>query len=328
MLSIARTIVLATIVAGVPAPASRLTGSIRTYQVAPGDTLVSIGARAGVEPRTLARDNNMRPDRRLRPGEELVLDNRHIAPDGYTDGLVLNVPQRMLFVFSQGEVTHAFPIAVGRATWRTSLGAFAVSTKEVDPVWDVPESIQREMAAAGRRVLTRVGPGPDNPLGRHWLGLTLPGVGIHGTNQPASIFRFTTHGCVRMHPDDIAAVFDLVEVGTPVQFIYEPVLATVADGSVLVEVHPDIYRRIASLSQAAASRLRELGVDHLVADHVLARVAAERAGRAIVVAASREITGSRDASRLPATRPSSPPSIHPRSEPVAVSRRHAPAPAR
>jgi L,D-transpeptidase ErfK/SrfK len=283
MLIVARAILLAGVATTLSASYSRVVGSSRTYEVTPGDTLSSIGARAGIEPRTLARDNNINSDLPLIPGDGLVIDNRHIAPDGYTDGLVVNVPQRMLFVFSNGEPIRAFPIAVGRATWRTPLGTFAISSKETDPVWEVPVSIQREMARVGKHVLTRVDAGDDNPLGRHWLGLTLPGVGIHGTNQPASIFHFTTHGCIRMRPDDIAALFELVEIGTPVRLIYEPLLVAADAGAVFVEVHPDVYGRIGSPAARMADLLRQYGVDHLVTEAAVVRAVADRAGRAVVV---------------------------------------------
>src|SRR5207244_4257585 len=55
----------------------------------------------------------------------------------------------------------------------------------------------------GKPVLTHVPPSPANPLGKYWLGLSIPGVGIHGTNAPSSIYNLQTHGCIRLHPDDI-----------------------------------------------------------------------------------------------------------------------------
>ena len=69
--------------------------------------------------------------------------------------------------------------------------------------WIVPESIQEEMRREGKDVLTRVPPGPDNPLGRHWIGLSIGGIGIHGTIAPSSVYHFRSHGCIRLHPDDV-----------------------------------------------------------------------------------------------------------------------------
>ena len=76
---------------------------------------------------------------------------------------MLNVAQRMLFVFVDGELVRAFPAAVGKPDWATPVGRFSVLIKEIEPVWDVPVSIQQEMAREGRPVLTTVPPGPDNP---------------------------------------------------------------------------------------------------------------------------------------------------------------------
>jgi L,D-transpeptidase ErfK/SrfK len=73
-------------------------------------------------------------------------------------------------------------------------------------------------------VKTRVPPGPDNPLGQYRLGLNLAGYGIHGTLAPTSIDRFRSHGCIRLHPDDIADLFGRVPIGTPGHITYTPLI--------------------------------------------------------------------------------------------------------
>jgi L,D-transpeptidase ErfK/SrfK len=89
-----------------------------------------------------------------------------------------------------------------------------------------------------------VPPGPDNPLGQYWLGLSLAGYGIHGTIAPASIYQFRSHGCIRLHPDDIADLFARVSIGTPGTIIYAPVLlAQVTGDQIYLEVHRDVYKR-------------------------------------------------------------------------------------
>jgi len=267
-----------------PAGPAAIVGGVRTHEIAAGETLTSIGARFGLDPRVLAADNALAPNARLRLGDRLVVDNRHIAPAPRTAGVVLNVAQRMLFVFDEGEAIRGFPVAVGRPDWRTPLGAFEVALKEIDPVWDVPVSIQAEMARKGQPVLVKVPPGAENPLGNRWLGLSIPGVGIHGTNQPSSIYRFTTHGCVRVHPDDMLELFDLVSVGMPVEIVYEPVLITTnGRGEVLLEVHRDAYRRAGSLEAVVNALLRERGLEKLIASAPVRRAIVERVGRAVPV---------------------------------------------
>jgi L,D-transpeptidase ErfK/SrfK len=266
-------------------PPQRVTGSVWVHHVGTAETLGAVGARFGVEPKTLARDNHLPPDVKLRTGDRLTIDNRHVVPPGPVRGLLLNVPQRMLFVFEQDTVVAGFPVAVGRPDWATPLGTFAVAMKEVDPTWDVPESIQREMVREGRPLRTRVPPGPDNPLGTRWIGLTAPNVGIHGTNQPSSIYRFTTHGCIRLHPDDAVALYELVTVGMPVHIVYEPVLvARTEDDVLLLEVHRDPYRKADAPAARARQLLRAAGAGHLAESAVVQRALAEKAGRAVVIA--------------------------------------------
>jgi L,D-transpeptidase ErfK/SrfK len=219
-----------------------LVGTVRTHTVRAGDSLAMIAARAGLPTARLAADNALPPDARLRRGQVLRLDNRHIVPHTAGSGMLINVPQRMLFVIEDGEAVAAYPVAAGQPDWQTPFGIFEISAKEVDPTWDVPLSIQREMRQQGRRVLTRIGPGPQNPLGDRWMAVGATGIGIHGTNSPASIFSLSTHGCIRLHPEDIRDLFDRVHVGTLVRIVYEPVLtASDAEGRTWVEVHPDAY---------------------------------------------------------------------------------------
>lgn len=220
-----------------------LVGTVRMYTVRAGDSLTSIAARAGLPAATLAADNALPLGGRLHAGQALRVDTRHIVPPTTGSGILINVPQRMLFVIEDGEAVTAYPVAAGHPEWPTPFGIFEISAKEVDPIWDVPLSIQHEMRQRGKRVLTRVGPGPQNPLGDRWIAVGATAIGIHGTNEPASIFSLSTHGCIRLHPEDIRDLFDRVLVGTSVRIVYEPTLvASDAMGVTWVEVHPDAYR--------------------------------------------------------------------------------------
>jgi L,D-transpeptidase ErfK/SrfK len=256
-------------------------GGVITYEVSAGESIASLSGRFGLEPRTLAADNGVTPATVLKVGQTLVIDNRHLIPEHPVDGIVINVPQRMLFVFVGDRLVGAYPIAVGRPDWRTPLGAFAVSRKEVDPTWDVPRSIQEEMSEAGRGVQTQVPPGPNNPLGDRWIGVSDLALGIHGTNQPSSIYRFTTHGCIRLHPADARSLFDVVWIGMLIRIIYQPVLVAATDPNhVMVEVHADVYRRAGVPELEIARRLRELNAD-IVDLKTLNEILRRKAGRGI-----------------------------------------------
>lgn len=267
-----------------PGPRSRLVGEERARFVERGESWASIGARAGVTPATLARRNGRAPGSRLREGESIVVDTRHVVPQVDGASIVINIPQRLVFQFSNGALRAHYPIAVGLPDWPTPLGPFTVIEKEEDPTWDVPDSIQEEMRLAGKPVLTHVPPGPDNPLGKHWLRLSFGSVGLHGTNAPLSIYRVTTHGCMRVHPDDIADLFAHTLIGDSGRIIYEPVLATVEpDGRVFLEVHPDAYRRVPHMLDLAADVLLRAGANGF-ADPLRVRAAVEaREGIAVDV---------------------------------------------
>jgi L,D-transpeptidase ErfK/SrfK len=255
-------------------------GAISTHVVGAGETLNTVGARFGADPRTIAEDNGLSPAARLRVGQILRVDGRHLVPGmAESAALVVNVPQRMLFIRLPVGLT-GLPVAVGRRDWPTPIARFEIATRETDPTWDVPASIQKEMALQGRAVLTTVPPGPDNPLGDRYIGLKDAGLGLHGTNQPASIYRFATHGCIRLHPEDVRTLFELVKVGDLVEIVYMPVMAAVDDGGrVWLEVNPDVYGRTGDLSRAAWEHLSAAGATSRTDPRAVARCVRERRGR-------------------------------------------------
>ena len=261
-----------------------LTGQRHIVAVVRGDTLRALGSRFGVDPVTIARDSRRTLDAPLRIGETLTIDNRHVAPAfGAGVSIVVNVPQRILFA-AIGHSVVAYPVAVGRAEWPTPLGEFSIATKETNPSWDVPESIRAEARRAGRSLPARVPPGPNNPLGAYWLGLSPGRVGINSTNAPRSIYQVITHGCIRLHPDDIAALFGHVRVGARGQLVYQPLLVGVDGDEVFVEAHRDVYRRgPRDPLEFVKARARELGVFDRVDWAAAARVIGERAGIARAV---------------------------------------------
>lgn len=218
------------------------TGGGFAYIVERGDTITVLSARFGIDRAVLARDNGLAANARLVAGQVLALDNRHIVPAVRDVTIVVNVPQRMLFDLDDETAPHGYPIAVGQRDWPTPRGPFEVVAREEDPTWNVPRSIQEEMRQSGQQVVTQVPPGPTNPLGRFWFGLSLPGIGIHGTSAPISIYRPVTHGCIRLHPDDAQELFLRLPIGASGRIVYEPVLVAIVDGTVFLEAHTDVYR--------------------------------------------------------------------------------------
>jgi len=210
---------------GLPPLARSMVGGESEYTVKAGESLVTIGARKGLESSTLAAMNSLMPKTPLNRGQVLKIDNRHIVPAGLQDGILINLPQRKLFLVNNGRVDLNYPLGPGKAAFATPIGTFSVVQMRENPTWYVPRSIQEEWARAGKVVKKTVPPGPQNPLGGYWIGLSFPSYGIHSTNKPLSIYDFQSRGCIRMHPEDTGALFRQVKVGPPGEIIYEPALS-------------------------------------------------------------------------------------------------------
>lgn len=175
-------------------------------------------------------------------GTAVLLPTQYVVPDVPREGIVLNIASKRLFYFpkaEQGQVQTVltYPIGIGRVGWETPLGNASVIAKARDPSWYVPASVRRENRELGYADPSVVPPGPDNPLGKFVLKLDLPGYLIHGTNQPYGVGMRVSHGCVRLYPENIELLYELVGLGEPVMIINEPYLAGQRDGELYFEGH-------------------------------------------------------------------------------------------
>jgi len=112
-----------------------------------------------------------------------------------------------LTLYNGMKTVRTFTVATGQNIYPTPLGRFQIVVKWKNPWWYPP-------ASPWAKGLKPVPPGPNNPLGTRWMGLSAPGVGIHGTDEPASIGYSLSHGCIRMHIPDAEWLFDHVDIGT------------------------------------------------------------------------------------------------------------------
>jgi L,D-transpeptidase ErfK/SrfK len=235
------------------APAAAALPEPLYHQVAGGEeevvatkrtSLGILAAERGVKYTVVARQNGLKSPYKLKPGMVIKVNTTHIVPDELTDGLVINLPELVMYHFSHGVYQRRYTLAIGKPSWPTPTGNFKISEKRKNPTWNVPVSIQEEMEENGYEVVEKVPPGPKNPLGKFFMGTTASGVGIHATNRPWSVGYFVSHGCMRMLPKEIEELFPQVTVGTPVKIIYRPVkLAVTGRGQIYLESHPDIYQK-------------------------------------------------------------------------------------
>jgi len=190
------------------------------------------------------------------PGEStpVLLPTQYVLPDVPREGVVLNIASRRLFYFprmSEGQavVVKTYPIGIGRVGWETPLGITRVMSKAKDPAWYVPLSVRQEHAGLGDPLPSVVPPGPDNPLGHRVLKLEMPGYLIHGTNQPYGVGMRVSHGCVRLYPENIEYLYELVEVGETVAIINEPFLLGKLNGEWYFEVHAPLEDDVISAAE-------------------------------------------------------------------------------
>jgi len=264
----------------------RLTGANGTYTVVKGETISLIAAKLGISRSHLAAMNGLNPKAILQIGQLLRYNNRRIIPEHrMKDGIVINIPDRMLYLFQHGRMAFSTAVALGTPTktdqfiWQTPTGKFKIVNKAKNPTWTVPPSIQEEMRLEGKEVISSLPPGPDNPLGKYAIKTSLPGILIHSTTKPWSIYTYASHGCVRVYPDRMEELFKLVKTNSPGEIIYRPIkLAVTDDGRVLLEVHGDIYKKTRGLAIEARALIRARKLDEQVDWEKVKRVLARKAG--------------------------------------------------
>jgi L,D-transpeptidase ErfK/SrfK len=212
------------------------------------DTLVEIARRYGLGYEEMARANPKVDPWLPGEGTPIVIPGRHILPPGPRDGIIVNIPEHRIYYFPKprkGEIPTVvtYPVSIGKMDWQTPMGLTHVVSKEKNPTWNPPASVRAEHLANNDPLPAGViRSGPDNPLGLFAMRLAIhPGdYLIHGTNNPLAVGMAVTHGCIRMYPEDVAAIFPTVPVGTKVYLINLPLKVAFVDGDLLLEAHPPV----------------------------------------------------------------------------------------
>jgi L,D-transpeptidase ErfK/SrfK len=205
------------------------------------DTLTDIARRFNVGYEEIVRANpGVDP---WLPGEnrEIIIPSQFILPNAPRDGIVINAAAMRLFYYpkvkkGEKQVVHTYPIGIGKVGWKTPEGTTKVVRRTKDPTWRPTASIIKEhLRERGEKLDPVIGPGPDNPLGRHAFYLGWPTYMIHGTNKPAGVGLRSSHGCIRLYPEDIAQLFELTPVGTSVTVVNQPVVFAWYNGGLHIQ---------------------------------------------------------------------------------------------
>jgi L,D-transpeptidase ErfK/SrfK len=189
-------------------------------------------------------------------GQHIIIPTTWIVPSHPKAQIVVNTGEMRLYYFTDNNTkVITYPIGMGVLDFKTPTGKFTIVAKKTNPAWHIPASLQ---AKYGMAVMP---PGPDNPLGEYKLTLSGGGgYGLHGTHMPWGVGRLVSHGCTRMYPEHIKALFPQVKTGTTVEYIYEPVMIGFKNGHIFLSVNQDFYHKIPDMLIYTLNRLENAKV--------------------------------------------------------------------
>lgn len=226
----------------VVAPGSDIVGYVQKTIVGKEDTLPDIARRFDVGYEEILTANPGVDPWLPGVGREVVVPTQFILPAAPHEGVVVNVAAMRIFYFpkhkkGEPETVYTHPIGIGKVGWKTPEGTTQIVSRQKDPVWVVPKSVREEHQEDGEKLPAQVPAGPDNPLGQYEFRLGWPSYLIHGTNKPYGVGMRSSHGCMRLYPEDIAVFFDLIPIGTKVTVVNQPYLFGSRDGTLYLQAY-------------------------------------------------------------------------------------------
>ncbi|NPA48576.1 MAG: L,D-transpeptidase family protein [Thermodesulfobacteria bacterium] len=240
-------------------PHEMVVGKLKWHVVSEGETLLDIARwyNLGYNQIVLA---NPDVDPWIPPvGKKVLIPSQYVLPE-IKNSLVVNLAEMRLYFFRKEggrNIVYTAPIGVGAEGKLTELGVYSIVRKKKNPTWYVPKSIREEDPT----LPPVVPPGPENPLGKYALYLSRGAYAIHGTNKPWGIGRRVSHGCIRMYPEDIEALYPLVPLGTPVFIIYQPYKLGIKGDKVFLQAFPDFEKKISQAWEEVLRLVRKLELE-------------------------------------------------------------------
>lgn len=174
----------------------------------------------------------------------VVIPTQFILPE-IRRGIVVNLPEMRMYYFPDAsDKVITFPIGIGKVGKTIPTTYTSVLRKTVNPTWIPTKDIHQFNKEQGINLPSKIGPGPDNPLGPYAIYLRLPTFLIHSTIFPESIGRRASFGCIRMNESDIKLFFPMVKPGTPVSIIDLPTKVGWNDNTLFLESHPPLIEKV------------------------------------------------------------------------------------
>jgi len=223
-------------------PSSDIVGYVQRVVVGKEDTLPDIARRFDVGYEEMVTANPGVDPWLPGAGREVVVPTQFILPAAPREGVVVNVAEMRIYYYpphkkGEPQTVYTHPIGIGKVGWKTPEGTTKIIGRQKDPVWVVPKSVRAEHAEDGEKLPATVPAGPDNPLGQYEFRLGWPSYLIHGTNKPYGVGMRSSHGCMRLYPEDIAVFFDLIPIGTKVTVVNQPYLFGWRDGTLYLQAY-------------------------------------------------------------------------------------------
>jgi len=281
-------------------PDEDVVGHVQITTSTKEDTLTDIARRFNVGYEEIVRANPGVDPWLPGEGRSIVVPTQFVLPSAPREGVIINVAAMRIYYFpahKKGETPLVFthPIGIGKVGWKTPEGVTKITRRQKDPVWHVPVSVIKEHKENGEDLDAVVGAGPDNPLGRYAFYLAWPSYLIHGTNKPAGVGLRSSHGCIRLYPEDIESFYDMIPVGTQVRVVNQPFLFGWLDGELYMQAsgpleddsHDGKQAQEDGLPKAQQARIEKQLKRHEVTLNVALVTALAHDPRGIPVAVSR-----------------------------------------
>ncbi|HEX2789591.1 MAG TPA: L,D-transpeptidase family protein [Steroidobacteraceae bacterium] len=211
-------------------PDDDVVGAVQITIASQQDTLPDIARRFNVGYEEIVRANPGVDPWLPGAGRSVVVPTRFVLPDAPRQGIVINVAALRLYYFpphkkGEPQIVYTHPIGIGKVGWSTPQGTTTVVSHVKDPIWRPSVALRKDhFNDNGEDLPAVVKPGPDNPLGKFELTLGWRSYLIHGTNKPYGVGLRSSHGCIRLYPEDIERIYAMVTNGTAVRVVNQPFL--------------------------------------------------------------------------------------------------------
>lgn len=227
-----------------PKKGNSLVGRTKKTIVQPDEDVIDLGQKFQVGYYEFLEANDRLDMDNLYYGTELVVPTRYILPNVSHRGIVINLAEMRLYYYPPDKpVVITYPIGIGREGTNTPIVKTKIIGKRKNPTWRPTKDTIKRSLKMGISLPNSVPPGPENPLGDYAMRLGLPSYLIHGTNDPAGIGLRSTAGCIRLYPENVAKLYPLIAIGTPVNIINEPYKAGWYNNKLYLEAHVPIGKK-------------------------------------------------------------------------------------